>query len=270
MTSFDPWSKISSERRRAHQSARFMRSAGLLAALVIMVILVRAPLSSVLWRVFPWLQDAQDSLSQTASYLSVPFGDNAVLRQQNEQLQAQLVRTQDALIDRDALYAENLELKSVLGRPHLGYDFIRAGVIAQPPQLPYDTLMVDAGEQDGVAIGDDVWIGDGGVIIGSVTAVYATTARVALFSSAGVTHEGFLQGSTPVTVNGDGAGSLSARVPSDVNVAVGDQVFFPGVMNGISEVVASIDAPDSSSFKTLYLHAPLNIFSIRSVNIQKK
>ncbi|HEX8994044.1 MAG TPA: rod shape-determining protein MreC [Candidatus Paceibacterota bacterium] len=267
--SHDLWHLASEKRKRTQQNARLLWSIIFFFALASVLVPLRRPLVGALWRVFPSLDRVGGALAHAGSYVTAPWVNGEALRAQNAELLSQLADAQMRAADRDTLAAENMELKILLGRPRFGSDIVRAGVIARPPQLPYDTLMIDAGEEDAVNTGDVVWSGDGSIVIGTVSDVYATSARVVLFSSAGVTHEGFLRGSVPVTVVGMGGGSLSVRIPGGVDVSVGDQIEFPGIEGGISETVASIDTQEGSAFKTLYLHLPINIFYVHSVDIQK-
>ncbi len=190
---------------------------------------------------------------------------------ENQRLRDALSSTTSALADRTILYQENVDLKARLWR-NVGVQAILAGVVSRPPRTPYDTLVIDVGSAQGLVVGDLVSAG-GTAFIGTVSQVYSTTARVELFSAPGETHDGLLStsidNSVPIILEGQGAGSLMARVPVGVAVAVGDAVVLPGVATGLFGAVSHIEMKTGESFKTIFVHLPVNLFSIRYVEVLK-
>ncbi len=177
--------------------------------------------------------------------------------------------TTAALADRNALYAENLELKARLGRPGVASKRILAGVVLRPPATPYDSLVIDAGSAEEVAVGDAVSAG-GTTLIGTVSEVSIHTARVALYSSPGTQYQAFLNGTVPLTIEGQGGGSMTARVPSGTVVSVGDIAEVPGIMGGLAAKVRAVERNESESFLTLYFTLPADIFGLRYVEVWKQ
>ena len=197
---------------------------------------------------------------------------SASLAHDNEQLRAALASTTAALADRDVLYQENLGLKARMGRDG-SVRTLLAGVIVRPPTVPYDTLIVDAGRLQGVSNGALVYAG-GTAVIGAVDVVYEHTARVVLFSSPGEIYQGMLMESTthpalPVTVEGQGGGTLSTEVPIGNDVAPGDSILLPGVAGGYVAKVVALDGKKGESFITLYLRVPVSAQELRFVEIAK-
>lgn len=192
-------------------------------------------------------------------------------------LRAELASTTAALADRDLLAVENAQLRQELGHPAVvgaGREIL-AGVLEGPPGMPYDTLTLDAGSALGVKAGARVFAGSlsgQGVAIGSIDAVYTGTSRVTLYSAPGQSYQAFIageKGTVPVVVEGQGAGSMQARVPAGTLVAVGDGAVFPGIDGGLVAKVLAVSAVPGESFKTLYLQLPVNLFELRYVYIQK-
>ncbi len=182
-------------------------------------------------------------------------------------LRAQLASTTAALADRDLLAVENAELRAAFGRATQTRHLL-AGIIARPPGTPYDTLLLDAGSDLGVVPGAPVFAGT--VQIGQIDTVYGGTARATLYSAPGQSYQALLttaKGSVPISVEGQGAGSLQARVPAGTTANVGDTVVFPGVAGALMAKVSAVSAPEGESFKTLYLHMPVNLFDLRFVYI---
>lgn len=186
-------------------------------------------------------------------------------------LKAALASSTALLADRDVLYAENLELKKRLNRD-ASITAVLAGVILRPPGVPYDTLVVDAGEREGVAVGNVVSAG-GTVLIGRVFEVYGTTARVRLFSAPGEVYDALLKTAdraVPVQVEGQGGGSLTTQVPVGVSVAVGDAIIFPDITGGYASVVSAIVTEEGASFKKIYARLPVDPLELTFVEIWKR
>ncbi len=251
--------------------------------MLLLLVCVALVVGLLAWR------DAVSSLLLRALAPAVHLRDSLTANE-DTQLRAELASTTAALLDRDHLYAENLDLKQRLGRDaHM--QTILAGVLLRPPGIPYDTLVIDAGTQQGVAEGDLVSAG-GTTLIGTVATVYDTTARVELFSAPGKTFDALLLTSNattvtpadanassttlvqhmgdhtiPVSVQGQGGGSFVAQVPAGAHVSVGDSVLFPGVAGGYAGAVSAVFAKNGESFETLYLHLPVAITDLRFVEV---
>lgn len=233
-------------------------SPGLLAlgALAILfvgaLVLWRGPLSALLVRAYAPLLELRNTLS----------------RSDNQELQAQLEGVQALLVDRAVLYEENLHLKRLLGRD-AERSVLLAAVLMRPPGTPYDTLLIDTGELEGVMVGDLVSAG-GSALIGRITQVYEHAARVALFSAPGEVHEGLLSRagvSVPIVVEGQGGGSLKTQVPAGTGAQSGDQVLLPGISTGLTARVVAVRLGESESFEVLYLHLPANPYHLRFVEV---
>lgn len=191
---------------------------------------------------------------------------------ENARLHAELAQATALVADRNALYQENLDLKKRLGRD-ASMPVILAGVLQRPPAIPYDTLMVDAGEAEGVHVGDFVSAG-GTTRIGTVGEVYSHTSRVILFSAPGQTYDVLLHlASTtqvvPVNMQGQGSGSFVGQVPAGTRVRVGDSLVFPGIASAFAGSVSSVHFDPKLSFETLYARLPVDLLSLQFVEIEK-
>jgi cell shape-determining protein MreC len=199
-----------------------------------------------------------------------------------ERLHTELASTSVALLDRQLLYEENLRLKARLGRlpampAHAGQAgapegaSLLAAVLLRPPGTPYDTLMLDVGHEEGVAVGDFVFAG-GSVVLGKITEVYGSVARATLFSAPGMRHEAIIfseGGSVPLSLEGQGAGSFSGKIPQGTPVEVGQTVLFPNISPVFAASVSYVEAPPGESFQTVYMQLPLNPFMLRYVEVRK-
>jgi len=228
------------------------------AALVLLIgaaALWRAPLSEVLWRFM-------------APVMQARFGGAAA--------PADPSRLEALQAERDALQQENLDLKARLGRDARAGRILGA-VLLRPPATPYDTLVIDAGQAEGVALGDIVSAG-GTIVIGSVSEVYTHAARVVLYSAPGQKYDALLRPSTPLgtrgtiplAVEGQGGGSLRAQVPAGTPVSVGDFALLPGIIGGLSAKVSRVEHADGESFSTIYFSLPVDMFTLRFVEVWKQ
>lgn len=245
-----PFERI--QRRRASSRAWVV---WVLAAVVLAaaVVFFREPASSVFWRVVAPLARVRESLGAT----------------EVTRLRAELAKAMASVADHDLLAAEVLELRERLGRSDTPQARIVAGVLMRPPWTSYDTLLIDAGEAQGVVVGAMVSAGGAG-LIGHVSEVYATVARVELFSAPGVSYQATLNGTLPVAVEGQGGGSLRAEMPAGTKVSVGDTVSFPGLMGGVVATVSATEAKAGESFIVIYMALPANPQELRFVEVLKQ
>jgi cell shape-determining protein MreC len=244
-------SRTKASRRGAYSRGLWILGAAA-AVFLAALILWREPLGGLLLRLYAPLLQIRNALGYT----------------ENAELKAQLQGMQALLGDRAVLYEENLYLKRLLGRS-AERQIILAGVIMRPPGTPYDTLLIDAGALEGVALGDLVSAG-GSALVGRVAQVYEHAARVTLFSAPGQTHEGLLsrgQEVVPVIVEGQGGSSLKTQVPAATGAEPGDTILIPGIATGLTAAVVAVEAGESESFETLYLRLPANPYSLRTVEV---
>jgi cell shape-determining protein MreC len=214
------------------------------------VVLLRQPASGLFWRIMAPVARVREALGQNEA----------------KQLRAELASSTAALSDRDLLYKENINLKERLGRSGAPQARTLAAILQRPPWTPYDTLLIDAGADLGIAEGALVSAGGQG-LIGRVSEVYAGSARVELFSAPGVSYQALLNGTLPLAVEGQGGGSLRAEVPAGTPVAVGDTVSFPGLLGGILAKVSAIEAKTGESFIIIYLRLPANPEDLQYVEV---
>jgi len=254
MISPNPYERSQKNRRRSSLAVP-VATAALIIIICIAILVWQKQFAGVLWQIGTPVLRLHNTLT-----------DTTVAR-----LQAELASTTAAIADRDALYMQNIELKKMLNRPQTSTQVV-AGVLLRPPGLPYDTLMIDAGSENGIVAGELVFAG-GSAAIGDISDVYTTTSRVSLFSAPGRTYDAQItpkaaSGVIPLSLAGQGAGSLLGQVPAGSSAAVGDPVVLPGLGNEFLGIITHIDAPSGSSFETLYVQMPVNIFSLQYVQVQ--
>ncbi len=166
------------------------------------------------------------------------------------------------------LQAENEEFRRMLGA--VPDERILARVVGRPADLPYDVLMLDRGQVDGVVEGAPVFVGSDQVI-GYVARVYEHTTLVTLVTTAGFESIAYIIGPNIYTyAEGIGGGMMRVRVPQGIPLRSGDTVILPaidsGVYGAISEVVSSPTEPEQSG----YVPLPVSLQSMQYVSIGKQ
>ena len=147
---------------------------------------------------------------------------------------------------------------------------IVAGVLARPPEAPYDTLVLALPNGTSVKSGDVV-LAQGGVPVGSIASSARGIAHVRLYSSSAVESAGWLGAlRTPVTLVGRGAGSYFASIPGTEQASVGDMVYLPGPGALPVGTIARVDKDPSSPTVTLQIRPLVNPFTLTEVLIVSK
>lgn len=237
--------------------------------LLVAVAFFRAPLSSLFWRIATPVLNARSVPARGFSALLAQFSSKVVLMEENRRLAAALASSSILVLDRNTLALENQSLKARLGR-NTNTRSVFGAVVLAPPGVPYDTLFVDVGSSEGVSVGDLVFAG-GSVVVGRIAQVYPHAARVVLLSSPGESNDAVVEtagGAVPLTVSGQGGGSLSGDVPAGTEAAVGDIVRFSGITPTFVAEVRHIEQTKSGSFLTLYLTLPVNPFILHYVEVR--
>lgn len=250
-------------RRNALLSSRDVSWGVLAVALVAFIMIVRIVLPNFFWHVFSPVFQASEVLGTKSHAFFIRFSDVATLARQKEQLESENA----ALASENQMLLKKVENLSDLAVRKDGASII-AGVVARPPMSPYDTLMLAAGREDGVALGMEAF-GAGGVPVGIVTSVLDDFSRVTLFSSSGVTMSGWVgRENTPLSIVGAGGGAMQAVVARAADVAPGDVVFMPGP--GMLPVgsVLRVESDPLSPAVTLRIQPAINPFAISWVELR--
>ncbi len=205
-----------------------------------------AVITTPMYAVTSWFHESTAPLPQ---YLR----DRSELLSEIDRLKKELAaRTgSDAVIGR--LAGENEALRSLLGNGDES-PRIAAGVIARPPGIPYDALLIDQGSVDGIEEGTVVYHAHDETI-GFVSKVFEKSALVTLFSTPGVKGTAYIFGPNIfVRMFGEGGGVLRLSVPQGISIKVGDVVVLPtleaGILGLVSEVRSVPTEPEQEAFVT--------------------
>ena len=176
---------------------------------------------------------------------------------------------QSELLVKNALLAENLDLKQLLLRSEneISKPLVSA-VLVRPPRILYDTLIIDVGYKDNVKVGMLVFV-LGDIAIGNIESVSENSSRVRLFSSPS-TKNSFLLSSTAgtivdVTAEGRGNGEFGIVLPRTVAVEMGAELLTTGIKPHVVAIVGDIKREETSAFATILARAPFSISMLRYV-----
>lgn len=228
-----------------------------LGVLVLVVVAVRLIAPDLLTALAKPLWYAGDIASNSMASVAAPFEDVDKLRAERDLL----------VQENAALHAQVAVLTAQVQDTATLPSGIAAGVLARPPVSPYDTLVVGAGQQQGITQGAIAYA-PGGVPVGVVQEVSAQTTRIQLYSAPGVQTEGWVgEERIAITLIGRGAGAFAATLPRESGIVVGDVVYAPGPGALPVGTVVRIDADPSSPRSQVFVQPYINIFSLTWVSL---
>jgi len=190
-------------------------------------------------------------------------------------LREEVMKLKGELLTRDAesetmvrLRAENEALRNVLGRMETD-ERIAAAVIAQPPFMPYDALLIDRGSEDGIKEGAVVYH-YGNRAVGVVGTAYPKSALVTLFSTPDIETTVYILGPDIFTkAYGMGAGTIRVSVPQDIELSEGDVVVLPSLETGILGTVTTVDKKITEPEQHGFIVADESLQSLRVLSIAR-
>ena len=191
------------------------------------------------------------------------------LLEDNNSLRSENILLKNQMLGFIALEDENIKLKEVLGRvsPNKA---VLAAVLTRPPTTPYDVLIVDAGESDGVVTGEKVMVGGNGVV-GYVEEVLGHSSKVKLYSTSGErTDIELLANNVPAVAIGRGGGNFEAIVSRDTKVSVGEIITLPSSRQYIFGIIENVVVDPARAFQKILFRSVNNISQIKWVEIIKE
>ncbi|OGG86035.1 hypothetical protein A2392_01030 [Candidatus Kaiserbacteria bacterium RIFOXYB1_FULL_46_14] len=215
------------------------------------------PLFLLLW-LFPGL------LGQIAAPIIKPFlSAETKLRQSLSNQDQTDVNLETVELER--LKAENTELRTLLGGESEAR--IAAGVIGRPTNLPYDVLVIDKGERDGIVKDAPVYVNDNQAI-GFVVAVYGESSVVALVTTPGWRSTVYIYGpNIYTTAVGQGGGIARVHTPQGIKLEEGNIVVVPSLSAGIYGRISAIDSIPSRTEQYGYVAMNMSLNSLHLVSV---
>ena len=197
------------------------------------------------------------------------FRSKSSLFYENENLLKENTDLKISMIDYQTIKKENIELKELLGYIPTDNNFILSSILTKPNHSPYDTMIIDIGENLGVEEGSVVYFNTN-IPLGKINKVYENTSLVTLFSNSGEITEGVIDGSNAsVELIGRGGGNFEMNIPYDLPVENGTLVMSPGMNLEVIAIVDSSISLPSDPIKKVILRSPVNIQNIKWVEVKK-
>ncbi len=205
------------------------------------------------------------------SFLSILpnlFSSKSTLIREIETLKGENESLQLSVVELGALTYENQRLREEIHMKPEG-PFVHASVMARPPQIAFDTLLINRGEQDGVEVGDRVLVSER-IIAGLVVETRPQNSIVALNSDSGNSFTAFVaRTGEAIEIKGVGAGNFSAKTVSDFDIKEGDSIVASGDANYVMAVVGRIELDSSGGTKNVLMSLPFNVSTVQSAFILK-
>ncbi|MCC7160684.1 rod shape-determining protein MreC [Candidatus Nomurabacteria bacterium] len=208
------------------------------------------------------------SIGGKISSINSYFSSKHTLYDQNQTLLAQLNQEEARISNYNSLLAENENLKEILKRKDEKIPMVLSAILSKPNKSFYDTLVVDIGVNKGVEVGDIIFA-FGNIPIGKISEVYGSSSKVVLFSSPEEETQGIISGKNiSMDLVGRGGGNFEMILPRDLVLQKGDQVTMPGINPYLLAVVETIISDPRDPFIKALLVSPVNIQSLKFVEVQ--
>lgn len=236
-----------------------------ISAFAILYIPLRSQLTQAVYSVAPSVWRAGEAIDSALGALLTNFKDKNKLVKENEILNKAIATMETKVLDRNLLAEKVAKLEESLGRSR-DDDRVVASILVGPGRSPYDTLVIDAGEEEGINAGNIV-VYSGSGVIGEVVEATRFSSKIKLYSSPREEHIVTVgPGYIPVLAVGRGMGNFEAKVPQDSKVAVGDNVI--SVKKGlIFGTVSLIEEKPAEPFMRVLFRMPFNITEIQTVEV---
>ena len=251
--------------RRASQNKRYKTILVAAAVALLLWYLVPATVSMVASALIYPVVSIERWLADSGSAVPAYVRDRKVLLSQLQEAEATIAAQGGADLTIDRLQKENDALRALLGASTT--ERIAAGVIARPPAVPYDVMVLDRGERDGIVLNAPVFSGRDQVI-GHISKVYKRSAVVTLASAPGVESTVYLIGPDIYTsAVGEGGGVLRVGVPQGIPIAPGDLVVIPSFDAGVYGLISAVNSEPTRPQQYGYVTLDRSLQSIRWVAV---
>ena len=169
----------------------------------------------------------------------------------------------------ELLEMQNSDLLALVGRASsTPRGLLAAAVLARPTFMPYDELLIDLGSSDDISTTTLVYA-PGRVLIGRVTDILGSTAKVMLFSSPKQSLQVEIGAErVRATASGRGGGQYEAEVPHGSGINVGDVVSDINIHDRAFGIVVSIKTDPANPFDQIFFAPPVNIYQLHFVEVE--
>jgi len=197
------------------------------------------------------------------------FSSKKFLLLENQSLQNQINSLNADLANHKTIEDENSKLKETLNRKNENKELTLGYILSKPNHSPYDILILDVGENDGIRQGSTLFA-YGDIPIGNISEVYPDSSKAILFSTPGEKTEVVISGKdTFLEMVGRGGGNFEMILPRDFVLESGTSVHLPGVSSYIVARAETIISDPRDAFLKALLVSPVNIQELKFVEIEK-
>ena len=203
---------------------------------------------------------------------------------QNQNLQSKITEDEIKMSNYNSILAENINLKEILGRlsparaggaqtgkgeKTIMTNITLSAILSKPNQSFYNTLVIDAGINKDIKVGNIVFA-LGNVPIGRIAETYLNSSKVVLFSNAGEKTQAVISGKDVfLEITGRGGGNFEMIMPQDFTLVKGDQVVLPGIVPYVLGIVETIISDPRDPFVKALLVSPVNIQELKFVEVAR-
>lgn len=195
----------------------------------------------------------EEWVSESPHTIAVYLRDRSELLRELRELRAYKAEQTSVDAVATAERAENDRLRALLSATTSPR--IAGRVIAHPPTVPYDVLILDRGSTHGVTVGAPVFTRTDRVI-GFVAEVLGNRSVVTLATAPGFTATAYIFGpDIYTTAEGMGGGTIRVSVPQGIELREGNTVVLPALDRGVFGTVAVVESeptrPEQYGYVTL-------------------
>lgn len=209
------------------------------------------------------------NIKETISSASTVFRSKQSLFNDNVDLKMELDKQSTFVANYNSILDENNKLKEILGRKSEKMDLILAGILAKPNHSLYGALSIDAGVNQGVAVGARVFA-LGNVPIGRVAEIFPNYSKIILYSNPGEKTDVVINGKDVfLQAVGRGGGNFELVLPRDLTIEKGTEVDLPGVTPYILGTVQTIISDPRDAFQKALLTSPVNVQELNFLEVEK-
>lgn len=207
-------------------------------------------------------------------YVSAGFGNLSgyfvaknKLNSEIAELESELAFEKAKSENTQSLLSENEKLKEILGRKNTNLSLTLATILSKRDRSLYDTLVIDAGSDQGISAGSLVYA-YGNIPIGRIDMVFKNTSRVVLFSNS-KEETGVVLNGVHLQLVGRGGGNFEMILPRDLAITSGMQAVLPGITPYVVANVETVISDPRDAFQKVLFASPVNIEELNFVQIAK-
>jgi len=211
----------------------------------------------------------ENFITQGIYNINYLFRTKSSISKENHNLIEEISSLRITMIDYQILKGEVDQLKELLGRLPEKNNFILGNILTKPNHSPYDTLIIDVGNND-IKEGNLVYA-VGNIPIGKVGKVYDKTSLITLYSNPGQKTGGFInETNASVELMGRGGGNFEMIIPLELQADKGTIVYLPANTSEVIAIVQEVISNPSDPFKKVILSSPVNVQNLKWVQVKKE